>query len=48
VIVGSRSDGGGDFFFDSIARARPRWVDAMVTVLGKPKLELRCTKHGEV
>jgi hypothetical protein len=48
VIVGSRSDDGDDFFFDSIARARPRWADAMVTVLGEPKLELRCMKHDEV
>jgi hypothetical protein len=40
VIVGSGSDDDGDFFFNSTARVRQRWVDAMVTGLGELKLEL--------
>jgi hypothetical protein len=48
MTVESRSDGGGGFFFDSTARVRTRWVDAMVTGLGEPKLELRCMKGDEI
>jgi hypothetical protein len=43
VIVGSRLEGSGDFFFDSTVRARYRWVDAMVAGLGELKLEPRGT-----
>jgi hypothetical protein len=48
MTVGSRSDDGGDFFFDSTARARQRRADAMVTGLGELKLEPRGTKRDEV
>jgi hypothetical protein len=48
VTVGSRSDDGDDFFFDSTARARQRPVDAMVAGLGELKLEPRGTKRDEV
>jgi hypothetical protein len=48
VTVGSRSDEGRDFFFNSTARVRSRRVDAMVASLGEPKLELRCMNHDKV
>jgi hypothetical protein len=48
VTIASGSDGGGGFFFNSTARARQRLADAMVTGLGKLKLEPRGTKHDEV
>jgi hypothetical protein len=48
MTIGLRSDNGGNFFFDSIERARLRWADTMVTSLGEPKLELRSTKRDKV
>jgi hypothetical protein len=48
VTIGSGSDDGGSFFFDSTTRVRQRWADAMVAGLGKLKLEPRGTKHNEV
>jgi hypothetical protein len=48
VTIGLRTGGDDSFFFDSIAQARLRWVDAVVTSLGEPKLELRCMKRDEV
>jgi hypothetical protein len=48
VTVGSRSDGGGIFFFNSTAQAKQKWADAMVVGLGELKLEPRGTKRDEV
>jgi hypothetical protein len=48
MTVGSGSDDGGGFFFDSIAWARQRWVDTMVVGLGELKLKPQGTKHDEV
>jgi hypothetical protein len=48
VTVGSGSDDGDDFFFDSMARARQRRAEAMVASLGKLNLEPWGTKRDEV
>jgi hypothetical protein len=48
MTVGSGSDDGGGFFFDSTAWARQRWVDTMVVGLGELKLKPQGTKHDEV
>jgi NAD(P)H-hydrate repair Nnr-like enzyme with NAD(P)H-hydrate epimerase domain len=48
MTVGSGSDGGDGFFFNSTAWARQRRADAMVVGLGEIKLKPRGTKHDEV
>jgi hypothetical protein len=48
MIVGSGSDGGDNFFFNSTRWVRQRRADAMVASLGELKLEPRGTKRDEV
>jgi hypothetical protein len=48
MVVGSGSDYGGSFFFNSTTWARQRRADAMEAGLGKLKLEPQGTKHDEV
>jgi hypothetical protein len=48
MFVVSGSDGGGGIFFNSIAWARQRRVDTIVTSLGELKREPPGTKRDEV